>query len=145
MKNKKFVTIGAYIPLGMCRSAEPESVSENRHPVRDASLTGCRNVASRRFLPSDVFLTEYVSDKLTMMPTKMIETKAQYEAIMARVNELVEIVDDNTPQNDKNYVELDFLADLVVDYEKEMYPIGKISFAQTLVSTASVEKELVNF
>ena len=70
MTNKKLVTIGVYIPLGMCRSVEPELVPENRHPVRDASLTGCRNVASRRFLPNDVFLTEYVSDKQIMMQTQ---------------------------------------------------------------------------
>ena len=56
---------------------------------------------------------------------KLITNKAEYEAIMARVDELVEIVDDNTPPTDKNYIELDFLTDLVVAYEKEHYPIGK--------------------
>jgi HTH-type transcriptional regulator/antitoxin HigA len=56
---------------------------------------------------------------------KMISTEAEYEAIMSRVNELVEIVDDDTPPTGKSYVELDFLADLVVAYEKEHYPIGK--------------------
>jgi len=56
---------------------------------------------------------------------KLIANKAEYEAIMARVDELVEIVDDNTPPTDKNYIELDFLTDLVVAYEKEHYPIGK--------------------
>ena len=49
----------------------------------------------------------------------MISSKAEYEAIMARVDELVELVDDTTPPTDKNYVELDFLADLIVAYEKE--------------------------
>ena len=56
---------------------------------------------------------------------KSIVNKLEYEAIMARVNELVEIVDDNTPCTDKNYVELDILTDLVVAYEKEHYSIGK--------------------
>jgi len=56
---------------------------------------------------------------------KLIANKAEYEAIMARVDELVEIVDDNTSPTDKNYIELDFLTDLVVAYEKEHYPIGK--------------------
>ena len=56
---------------------------------------------------------------------KLIANKAEYEAIMARVDELVEIVDDNTPPTDKNYIELDFLTDLVVAYEKEHFPIGK--------------------
>ncbi|MDR3260209.1 MAG: transcriptional regulator, partial [Tannerella sp.] len=63
---------------------------------------------------------------------KLITNKAEYEAIMARVDELVEIVDDNTPQTDRNYIELDFLADLVVAYEKEHYPIGKPSFTDVL-------------
>jgi len=56
---------------------------------------------------------------------KLIANKAEYEAIMARVDELVEIVDDDTPPTDKNYIELDFLTDLVVAYEKEHYSIGK--------------------
>jgi HTH-type transcriptional regulator/antitoxin HigA len=56
---------------------------------------------------------------------KLITNKSEYEAIMARVDELVEIVDDNTPSTNKNYIELDFLTDLVVAYEKEHYPIGK--------------------
>jgi len=56
---------------------------------------------------------------------KLIDNQTEYEAIMARVDELVEIVNDNTPPTDKNYIELDFLADLVVAYEKEHYPIGK--------------------
>jgi len=57
---------------------------------------------------------------------------SEYEAIMIRVNELMEIVDDNTPQTDKNYVELDFLTDLVVDYEKEHYNIGKPVFSDNI-------------
>jgi HTH-type transcriptional regulator/antitoxin HigA len=63
---------------------------------------------------------------------KSIVTQAEYEAIMARINELVEIVDDNTPQTDRSYIELDFLADLVVAYEKEHYPIGKPSLADII-------------
>jgi len=63
---------------------------------------------------------------------KIIKTAAEYEAIMQRVNELVEIVDDSTPQTDKNYIELDILSDLVVAYEKEHYPIGKPSLSDVL-------------
>ena len=55
----------------------------------------------------------------------MTVTKEQYEAIMARVDQLVEMVDDNTPKTDKHYVELDFLADLIVEYEKQNFDIGK--------------------
>ena len=49
---------------------------------------------------------------------KRIVTNAEYEAIMYRVNELVDIVDDLTPLTDKYLIELDFLTDLVVAYEK---------------------------
>jgi len=61
-----------------------------------------------------------------------IKTKTEYEAIMQRIDELVEIVDDNTSQTDKNYIELDILTDLVVAYEKEHYPIGKPALPDVL-------------
>jgi HTH-type transcriptional regulator/antitoxin HigA len=63
---------------------------------------------------------------------KSISSKTEYEAIMTRIDELVEIVDDNTSQTDKNYIELDFLTDLVIAYEKEHYPIGKLSLSDVL-------------
>jgi len=56
----------------------------------------------------------------------LFNIQAEYEAIMARIDELVEIVDDHTLPTDKNYIELDFLADLIVAYEKEHFPIGKL-------------------
>jgi len=63
---------------------------------------------------------------------KRIVTNIEYEAIMTRVNELVEIVEDLTPPMDKNLIELDFLTDLVVAYEKEHYPIGKLSLSDVM-------------
>jgi HTH-type transcriptional regulator/antitoxin HigA len=74
---------------------------------------------------------------------KLITNKIEYEAIMARVDELVEIVDDNTPITDKRYVELDFLTDLIVTYEKEHYPIGKFLSSDEFASSFLQEKELV--
>ena len=74
---------------------------------------------------------------------KMISNEAEYEAIMTRVNELVEIVDDNTPTTDKSYVELDFLVDLIVTYEKENYSIGKFSHSEIFASSSLYERELV--
>lgn len=56
---------------------------------------------------------------------EQIRNKAEYETIMQRINELVELVDDNTPQTDRNYIELDFLTDSIVAYEKEHSAIGK--------------------
>jgi len=71
----------------------------------------------------------------------MISNQTEYEAIMARVDELVAIVDDNTPPTDKNYVELDFLADLIVAYEKEHYPIGKFLRSDAVELSSLHEKE----
>ncbi|MDR0430651.1 MAG: helix-turn-helix domain-containing protein [Tannerellaceae bacterium] len=68
---------------------------------------------------------------------KLISNKTEYEAIMSRIDELVEIVDDNTLQTDKDYIELDFLTDLVVAYEKEYFPIGKPTLTDILKSRMS--------
>ncbi len=50
-------------------------------------------------------------------------TKEQYEFALARIEELLPMVDDNTPSNDRNAVELTMMSDVVIDYEKEHYPI----------------------
>lgn len=63
---------------------------------------------------------------------KRIVNITEYEAIMTRVNELVEMVDDHTPVTDKNFIELDFLTDLIVAYEKEHYAIGKLSLRDVM-------------
>ena len=52
-------------------------------------------------------------------------TKNQYEFALARVEELLPIVDDNMPANDKNAIELSVMSDIIIEYEKEHYPIGK--------------------
>ena len=51
-------------------------------------------------------------------------TKAQYEFALARIEELLPLVDDNTPSNDRNAFELTMMSDVVIDYEKENYPMG---------------------
>jgi len=43
----------------MYLSVEKKNSPQNPHPVRDASLTGCKKETSQHFLPRDVFLTEY--------------------------------------------------------------------------------------
>ena len=68
-------------------------------------------------------------------------TKAQYEFALARIEELLPIVDDNTPANDRNAVELTMMSDIVIDYEKEHYPIAKPTVAQ-LIQLSLEEKKL---
>lgn len=63
---------------------------------------------------------------------RQISNKTEYEAIMKRIDELVEIVDDNILPTDANCIELDLLTDLVVAYEKEHFPIGKLSLIDIL-------------
>jgi len=60
MKNKQHIVVSKMnkycIPLGMSRSVELKMSLENLHPVRDASLTGCKRASSLDFLPSETFL-----------------------------------------------------------------------------------------
>lgn len=59
-------------------------------------------------------------------------TKEQYEFALTRIEELLPLVDDNTPANDKNAVELSLVSDVVIAYEKEHYPIGKPTVAKLI-------------
>ena len=68
-------------------------------------------------------------------------TKEQYEFALARIEELLPMVDDNTPANDRNAVELTMMSDIVIDYEKEYYPIGKPTVAQ-LIKLSLDEKNM---
>ena len=68
-------------------------------------------------------------------------TKEQYEFALARIEELLPMVDDNTPANDRNAVELTMMSDVVIDYEKEHYPIGKPTVAQ-LIQLSLDEKNM---
>lgn len=61
-----------------------------------------------------------------------IETQAQYEATMARIDELLTLVDENTPLDDKNSVELVLLSNLVADYEDVHYPIKSPALVDVL-------------
>ena len=51
---------------------------------------------------------------------------------MARIEELLPLVDDNTPKNDKNLIELDLLSELVSEYEDEHFPIKQPSLVDVL-------------
>lgn len=59
-------------------------------------------------------------------------TKEQYEFALARIEELLPLVDDSTPANDKKAVELTMMSDIVITYEKEHYPIEKPTVAELI-------------
>jgi len=54
-----------------------------------------------------------------------IENKEQYDWAVARVEELLPLVDDNTPRTNPNSIELELLSNLVADYSEEHFAIGK--------------------
>ncbi len=61
-----------------------------------------------------------------------IETKEQYDWAVAKVEELLPLVDDNTPENDPNLIELNLLSNLVADYSEEHFSLGEPSLADVL-------------
>ena len=61
-----------------------------------------------------------------------IETEIQYRCAMQRIEELLRIVTNETPEDDINSVELALLSNLVADYEDIHYPISKPSLVDIL-------------
>lgn len=61
-----------------------------------------------------------------------IENKAQYDWAVKRVEALMPLVNDNTPLDDPNSIELDLLSGLVEEYEDEHYPIKSPSLTDLL-------------
>ena len=52
-----------------------------------------------------------------------IENNSQYEWAISRVEEFLSLVNDNTPENDPNYIELVLLSNLVADYSEEHFSL----------------------
>lgn len=53
-----------------------------------------------------------------------IESEEQYQAAMARIEELLPIVKEDTPGDDENYLELVRLSYMVADYDDLHYPMN---------------------
>ncbi len=56
-------------------------------------------------------------------------TKEQYTYALDRIEELLQVVNDEMPANDKRVVELSVVSDVVIAYEKEHFPIEKPTVA----------------
>ncbi|MCR5548022.1 MAG: helix-turn-helix domain-containing protein [Bacteroidales bacterium] len=54
-----------------------------------------------------------------------ILTREQYDWAVARVEQLLPLVDDNTPTSDPASIELEILSNLVADYSDEHFAIGE--------------------
>ena len=66
-------------------------------------------------------------------------SKDQYEYALGRIEELLPVVDGYDPKQ-KEAVELSVLSDIVIEYEKEYYPIEKPTVAELIVSGLSDKK-----
>ena len=69
----------------------------------------------------------------------MIKNEMQYNAIMKRIGELLQIVDDNTHESNPDYIELMILTDLVEAYEDTYYPIENTLSSQSLTLSHNSE------
>lgn len=61
-----------------------------------------------------------------------IKTNKQYDAACARIEELLKVVSNNTLADDKNYLELDLISDLVAEYEEEHFPVESPSLVDVI-------------
>jgi len=52
-----------------------------------------------------------------------IKTELQYNKAVERIEELLLVVGNDTSPEDKNFIELDLLSELVADYEAIHYPV----------------------
>ena len=68
-------------------------------------------------------------------------TRQQYEFALARIEELLPIVDDQTAVTDRNAVELVLLSDIVIEYESIHFPIEKPTIAE-LMEPALEERKM---
>ena len=60
---------------------------------------------------------------------------------MAKIEELLPVVSEEAPADDKDAVELSILSDVVIEYEKEHFPIEKPTVAE-LVELSLEEKNM---
>lgn len=61
-----------------------------------------------------------------------IKNETAYKAVMERIEELLPLVDDNTPPGNKNLIELDLLSALVDEYEESHYPVKTPSLVDVI-------------
>jgi HTH-type transcriptional regulator/antitoxin HigA len=62
----------------------------------------------------------------------MIKNEKQYETACARIEELLQVVGNETGTDDKSFIELDLLSDLVADYEEAKYPIKEPELSEVI-------------
>lgn len=58
--------------------------------------------------------------------------KKEYEVLLKKIEELLKVVDNNTPDEDANLIELNVLSKMVEEYEDVHFPIQKPSLSDVL-------------
>ena len=61
-----------------------------------------------------------------------IENEMQYNWALNRVEELLPMVDDDTPLDNPNSIELEFLSNMVADYSDRHFSIGEPSLSDVM-------------
>lgn len=61
-----------------------------------------------------------------------IKNMYQYDWAVARVEEILNLVDDTTPQDAPERIELELLSDLVSEYSEEHFSLGEPSLVDVL-------------
>ena len=61
-----------------------------------------------------------------------IKDERQYDVLIERIEELLPLVSNETPADDRNLVELDIISDLVEEYEEKHYPIEMPTLAEII-------------
>ena len=54
-----------------------------------------------------------------------IKSETAYRAALRRIDELLNVVNNSTPPDDPNFLELDRISDMVADYEEIHYSISE--------------------
>ncbi len=62
----------------------------------------------------------------------MIQTEKEYNAIVERIEVLLQDANNMENTNSKGYIELNLLSDLVADYEERTYPVKKPSLVEVV-------------
>jgi HTH-type transcriptional regulator/antitoxin HigA len=61
-----------------------------------------------------------------------IENEVQYNWAVGRVEELLPLVDDATPLDDPNSIELELLSNMVADYSEAHFSLGEPSLSDVI-------------
>lgn len=62
----------------------------------------------------------------------MIQSEKEYDAIVERMEELLQETDNIENQEARGYIELNLLSDMVADFEEQYYPVKKPSLVEVI-------------